>query len=111
MLDIIRSPTTSYTIDKYKLCLHHSVRILLIGEDVIKLTPIEYKLILALLEKRIVEDTTLAQYTGNQDISIVGVRESLEKHIVNLRSKLRPCNLNIYRIRSYGYILAEKTAQ
>ncbi len=98
----------SYTIGTHIVHLRQEDRLFFIDNDVIRVTPTEYRLVERLLTERVAADATLAEqgfgHRGELDRS---ARENLEKHIHNLRSKLRPYGLTIYRVHNLGYILAE----
>ena len=87
-------------------CLH-SVRTLLIDDiHELRLTPTEYQLILLLLPGLAVDESYLARVIFNDDI--LWAREAIEKHLTNIRGKLKkfPIRLSILRVTSYGYVLA-----
>lgn len=99
----------SYTIGKHHIDLHQHHRLLFTNDEVIKLTPTEYQIIVCLLEERIAFDEMLAtQALSNKGQINKATHETLERHINNLRSKLRPYGLDIYRVHTLGYILAEE---
>jgi DNA-binding response OmpR family regulator len=102
----------SYSIGTQHLELHQQHRLLLTKTDVIKLTPTEYRLVVCLLDERIAYDEVLASRAlSNRAELSKATRETLEKHINNLRSKLRSHHLNIYRVHNLGYILADEQSQ
>lgn len=95
----------SHTSERQEVYIHHASRVLSVNGDIIKLTPTEYQIICCLLNNPTVKDETLATCAGNHGPFTTAVKESLERHIVNLRSKLWGNDLNIFRIRGHGYML------
>lgn len=99
--------SSSSLVDTHHLRLHHEHRLLFVETHVIKLTPTEYTIVQCLLDERVVSDDTLAAKALNNQGDITrATRDTLEKHITNLRSKIYPSGLIIYRVHNYGYILA-----
>ena len=93
---------------------YHPSRTIIIDESIVRLTPTEYRLFLALAtnSKSFSSDTELAralpQWAETPAESIDKyVQNSIKKHIDNLRSKIRPPGLEIRRIQDYGYIILE----
>lgn len=79
-------------------------RTLVIDHMVIRFTPKEYHIVLCLLEGNTVTDSYLIQEVlGSQDNPVF--RHNLDKYIDNIRRKLSPFGLNIYRVMKYGYNL------
>lgn len=68
-------------------------------------TPIEYRLLLLLLQGVAVSDAHMMQDIFQQQQSELE-KKRIEKHIDNIRGKL-PAEIYIYRISAYGYILLE----
>ena len=79
-------------------------RIVLIDSIVIKFTPTEYRLLVPLLEGWAVADAEFIQTVLTCDTNSQ-IYKALEKHIENIRSKLRLHGLNIHRVAKYGYLL------
>lgn len=90
---------------KYRIQRNDEIRALIVDSILVRFTPKEYHLILLLLPGLPMPDTRLAVevYSCNQMDS--SLRECLDKHIDKIRSKLRPSDLDVYRIAKYGYIL------
>ena len=61
-------------------------------------------MLLPLLQGQPVADTELSQAAFSREIDTL-VRESLDKHIDNIRGKLEHLVLSVYRLRRYGYVL------
>ena len=58
----------------------------------------------ALIQGQPVSDTELSEAAFSRDIDSL-VRQSLEKHIDNIRGKIEHLGLSVYRLRRYGYVL------
>jgi DNA-binding response OmpR family regulator len=92
-------------------CLDEARTLLIDHHAYIRLTPTEYKLIQALLRGEAVRDEVLAESVlhskaGQMD---AWIRANLDRHIDNIREKLRwsEVGIQIYRVNRYGYILLE----
>lgn len=87
-------------------------RMLLIdGKSVILFTPTEYHIMLLLITNRIIADKTLNGEVFGTGETDMHTKKALEKHIENIKSKMRFTGLTVRRIYCYGYFLtAEATA-
>lgn len=84
------------------------VRALLIDHTEVKFTPTEYRLIIRLLEGDPVSDRELVTSILNSRIEDdLWTREALDRHLDNIRRKLRHhrLHINIHRISGFGYVL------
>lgn len=100
----------SSAIGKYTVSLQAHSKTMICNGEIIKLTSTEYQLIYHLLDGHVVQDQALAiTALGHNHTSQLNQTEmdNLERHIQNIRSKIRPYQLNLYRVHRYGYILAE----
>jgi len=97
---------TSYTIDSYTLTFDQQHRLLFIADAVVKLTPTEYQLMLGFIDGGVAQDETLARRALLTEGPTNTMRANLEKHINNIRKKIRRYGLRIYRVHGYGYVLA-----
>lgn len=81
-------------------------RIILFDDVPVYFTPTEFRLILLLLTGHMVTDQKLIATVIDP-----WTRENLDKHIDNMRGKLRQANLpiTITRVRKYGYALVVPT--
>jgi DNA-binding response OmpR family regulator len=79
-------------------------RTLVVDNRVVQFTPTEYWLLLPLLQGQPVSDTEPSEAAFSRDIDSL-VRQSLEKHIDNIRGKIKHLGLSVYRLRRYGYVL------
>ena len=79
-------------------------RILIIDNIMVRFTPIEYRLLVHLLNGQAVSDVELIKAAFGSEAAI-SARENLDKHIDKMRSKLQPSGLNIHRVAKYGYVL------
>lgn len=86
--------------------LLHEVRVIVFGERQIRFTPIEYTIMNYLLTERPVSDKELVADIFHSDVDM-WARDALDKHIGNLRRKLKKTSLrlSILRIATFGYIL------
>jgi DNA-binding response OmpR family regulator len=86
--------------------LLHEVRVIVFGERQIRFTPIEYTIMNYLLTERPVSDKELIADIFHGDVDM-WARDALDKHISNLRRKLKktPTQLSILRVATFGYIL------
>lgn len=79
------------------------------GTSVILFTPTEYHIMLLLVMNRILTDNMLNDAlfgTGEADMH---TKKTLEKHIENIKSKIRFTGLAVRRIYRYGYFLTVET--
>lgn len=84
------------------------IRTLLVDNRAIKFTPTEYRLLLHLLEGHPVSDKELFLALFNNRIEDdLWARETLKRHLDNVRQKLREHRLKMHirRIAAFGYIL------
>ena len=91
-------------IGTHTLQRNDETRTLVVDSQVVQFTPTEYRLLLPLLQGQPVSDTELSQAAFSRGIDTL-VRESLDKHIDNIRGKLEYLGLSVYRLRRYGYVL------
>jgi DNA-binding response OmpR family regulator len=86
--------------------LLHEVRVIVFGERQIRFTPIEYTIMQHLLMERPVSDKELIADIFHSDVDM-WTRDALDKHIGNLRRKLKKTcvHLSILRVATFGYIL------
>lgn len=84
-------------------------RTLLIEDEMVAFTPTEYRLILSLLNGEMIADKTLVQAVFATDAIDRLILKNLEKHIENVKSKLRHTKLYIRRIHRYGYSLVAES--
>lgn len=85
-----------------------NVRTLLVDDKVLKFTPTEYSILLHLLVGNPVSDKELILSIFNSKVeNDFWAREALDRHLDNIRRKLRKSQLEIYirRIATFGYIL------
>ena len=92
-------------IGTHTLQRNDGTRTLVVDNQVVQFTPTEYRLLLPLLQGQPLSDTELAQAAFSRGIDSL-VRNSHDKHIDNIRGKLEPLGLSIYRLRRYGYVLS-----
>jgi DNA-binding winged helix-turn-helix (wHTH) protein len=81
------------------------LRTLILNEELAIFTMTEYRLLLVLLEKEIVADSTLIEAMFQTSTVDSSVLKNLNKHIENAKSKLRCTGLSIRRVHRYGYAL------
>ncbi len=99
---------TSMTIGTHIVRRLDDVRTLLVDNKALKFTPTEYRLLLRLLEGNPVSDQELiAILFKNWADHDFWARETLSRHLENVRRKLRKrhVKLSIRRISAFGYIL------
>ncbi len=81
-------------------------RTIRIGQEIIRFTPTEYRLLLLLLEDRPVTDREFYTEVFQHQGSDTHARLNLDKHIDNLRLKLRPHGFDVFRVLRYdAYLL------
>ncbi|MBO0792742.1 MAG: helix-turn-helix domain-containing protein [Ktedonobacteraceae bacterium] len=81
-------------------------RIISARDTVCKLSKTEYHLVKALPEGRIVPDHQLLHIlSDNEEEGGKSLQKTLERHVENIRQKLKPLNLNIYRVAKFGYVI------
>lgn len=85
-------------------------RTLLIENEIVAFTPIEYRLLLALLDGNVVEDKNLTKTAFSTNLSDRAARKNLERHIENIKSKLKPTGLYVRRAHMFGYTLVSLRA-
>ena len=91
-------------IGNHTLQRNDETRTLVVDNLVVQFTPTEYRLLLPLLQGQPVSDSELAQAAFSRELDTL-VRNSLDKHIDNIRGKLERLGLSVYRLRRYGYVL------
>ncbi len=87
---------------------HDASRIIIVEEIPVMFTPTEYRLLVYLLDQDIAKDELLIQalrVTNIDKSTLKPVLRNLEKHIDNIKSKLRPIGLYIRRVHQYGFAL------
>jgi DNA-binding response OmpR family regulator len=105
---------TSYLMDcppvgKRRLQRSDESRVIIIDNVLLTFTPIEYRLLLMLLNnKQIVSDNDLIREVFECDVSS-SVRKCLERHIDKVRTKTRVAGLNVHRVTKLGYVLLDIT--
>lgn len=82
-----------------------ALRLILIEDDVTAFTPVEYRLLSVLLEKEVAEDRILIEEAFTTSAVNRSLLKNVEKHIENMRGKLRHTRLRICRLYKYGYVL------
>lgn len=81
------------------------LRTLFIQDIAVAFTPTEYRLLLLLIEKQFLPDKRLMGVFTSNSTNAHAEHARLEKHLENIKSKLRPTGLCIRRIHRYGYSL------
>ena len=79
------------------------------GKSVILFTPTEYHIILLLVTNRIITDKMLNDALFGSCETDMHTKKALEKHIENIKSKIRFTGLTVRRIYRYGYFLITET--
>jgi DNA-binding response OmpR family regulator len=92
------------SIGKHSIQRNDENRTLIVDNVMIKFTPTEYRLIMLLIGSQVISDTDFVQIGFRCQVGTQG-RVNLDKHMDNLRSKLRLSGLNIHRVAKYGYVL------
>ena len=83
-----------------------ALRLVLINDDdVVAFTPVEYRLFSILLDLGMVEDRKLIEEALTINAANKSAQKNLEKHIDNMRFKIRHTRLRICRLSKYGYVL------
>lgn len=103
-----RNPHNSLTIGNHMVKRLDDMRILLVDNKALKFTPTEYRLLLCLLGGNPVSDTELIIVLfNNRADNDFWARETLSRHLDNVRRKMRRRHLHIFirRISAFGYIL------
>lgn len=69
-----------------------------------RFTPIEYRLLVPLLERHQASDDELSQagYACKADKTVL---KNVKKHIDSIHSKLRPHGIDVRRVVKHGYII------
>lgn len=96
------------SIGTHRIQRNDESRALIVDDLLIKFTPIQYQLLLLLLEGLPASDIHLVKTVFSNDLDS-SARENLDKHIDKMLSKLRPSGLNIHRVGKYGYVLLDAT--
>lgn len=84
------------------------LKVLLIGNVVVRLTAKEYLLLLQLLESNISSDSELMERMYTTDMKEAKDRQKMDKHVDNVKLKLASTDLSIRRVRRSGYALRER---
>ncbi len=92
-------------IGSHSLQRNDESRLLIVDHLVIKFTLREYRLLLLLLSCMPTSDTSLIQEALLSSEDASSQRQSIDKYIDKIRSKLQPSGLTIRRVSKYGYIL------
>lgn len=92
------------SIGAHRIQRNDESRILVVDSLIIKFTPTEYRLLLPLLNERVVADAVLAREAFFCELDR-HVQKNLDKHIDRIRHKLRLVGFGVHRISKYGYIL------
>jgi hypothetical protein len=79
-------------------------KILIVDSLMLKFTPVEYRLLLALLSGQAVADAHLAREAFSCELDR-SVQKNLDKHIDKIRAKLQLAGLAVHRVSKYGYVL------
>lgn len=95
-----------YALGEHSLQLLPDARVFIVDSRYIRLSPTEFRIIQQLHHGRPVSDRELA-VTLFQTEHDFWVRDTLDKHVDNIRRKLKKERLpvQIHRLLSYGYIL------
>ncbi|GER82400.1 hypothetical protein KTAU_10370 [Thermogemmatispora aurantia] len=101
----LRHFTPCRSIGAYQISRSDAHRALLINEELITFTPTEYRLLCILLTHENVEDSRLLMAIFSKPSKDRCTRKTLERHIDNIKSKLRPTGLSLRRIYRFGYAL------
>ncbi len=104
----VQSLQNTMTIGNHVVKRLDNVRTLLVDDKALKFTPTEYRILLHLLAGNPVSDKELVLSIFNSRIEDdFWARESLSRHLDNMRRKLRKgrVKIAIRRIATYGYIL------
>jgi DNA-binding response OmpR family regulator len=91
--------------NSFTLKKNDELRLISVEENVTAFTPIEYRLLCALLETGVAEDQRLIKQAFGISEANKAARKSLEKHIEHVRLKLQPTRLRIGRVYKHGYAL------
>ncbi len=96
----------SHPVGRYPIERFDHERTIRIERDIIRFTPTEYRLLLLLLENRPVTDREFYTAVFQYQVSDTHARLNLDKHIDNIRLKLRPHGFDVFRILRYdAYVL------
>jgi DNA-binding response OmpR family regulator len=83
---------------------------LVVGNNLVQFTPMEYSLLCHLLDDEMVPDATLiATLFGSNELD-KAILKNLEKHVERAKGKLKPIGLYIRRVHCYGYSLVRTPA-
>lgn len=102
--------TACRSIGGFSLQRNDQLRILLINHEMVSFTPMEYRLILTLLDHEVVSDGSLVQELfalGTIDQLLL---KNLKKHVENTKRKLAGTGLAIRRVYRFGYALVTGSA-
>jgi DNA-binding response OmpR family regulator len=70
----------------------------------VKLTPTEARMFAAFVQQQLLSDSQVAEHVFHCPLD-KKVYEMMEKHIDNLRAKIRAHGCDIRRVMRYGYVL------
>jgi DNA-binding response OmpR family regulator len=79
-------------------------RLIVVGQSVIGLTPLEYRLLYPLRHGEPITYASLARTAYHYAVDD-NVRMMMDKHIDNIRRKIGEVGLYVYCVLNYGYIL------
>ena len=92
------------SIGTHRMYRNDESKILIVDSLMLKFTPIEYRLLLALLSGQAVADAHLAREAFSCEVDR-SVQKNLDKHIDKIRAKLQLAGLAVHRVSKYGYVL------
>ena len=113
-MPVRRSRSRTVTIGNEVVRRLDSIHALLVDHTEIKFTPTEYRLITRLLEGDPVSDKELVTAIFNSRIEDdMWARAALDRHLDNVRLKLKRHRLKLYvhRISGFGYVLIPTSSQ
>lgn len=94
-----------------QLAKYDLARTLLVDHFLIRFTPTEFHLLSAFLLGEILTDETLIKmYLGGGRLDRWS-KSNLDKHVDNIRTKIRPTGLSIYRVVRIGYVLRNSSEE
>lgn len=80
-------------------------RVIIIDNNIVVFTPTEYRLLTLLLTGNIITAVTFVTEVFDCKEIDKSIKNLLKKHIENVKSKLKPVNLDVYRVHKKGYVL------
>jgi DNA-binding winged helix-turn-helix (wHTH) protein len=84
--------------------------LLIDSKSVIQFTPTEYHIMLLLIMNQTITDGMLNNAILGNSETDMHTKRTLEKHIENIKSKIRFTGLAVRRIYRYGYFLVAETS-